>query len=249
MVKYSYLKTIVLISSIIFLTNSLIFAEDLNPPDFAGGSNTGVAFWEFDADTDQPTSYNYIPPLSSPVFGFRYYSGAWQWQSGGGISGDGSMLLQDEESIVLPVPNGSGSNLTVQLQLTWKGVNPNHNGGMDIEIWEGGESWTGGYEFPPDGHLGGGDTLLDETSLSDGWTHSTYEATFSSSGVTHVHIIMHMDYSGDTYIDEAVVDMVVHDGSTPPTGPGRAGASQVELLGTWDEGTTHTAEAGDNRGL
>ncbi|MHC5074153.1 MAG: CotH kinase family protein, partial [Planctomycetota bacterium] len=74
----------------------------------------------------------------------------------------------------------------------------------------------------------------------------------SSSGVTHVHIIMHMDYSGDTYIDEAVVDMVVHDGSTPPTGPGRGGGSYgVQLLGdpNWIQGTSHTKETGDNRGL
>ncbi|MHC4271893.1 MAG: hypothetical protein ACYST2_06230, partial [Planctomycetota bacterium] len=167
MVKHSFLKKIVLITSLLFLTNSLIFAEDLNPPDFAGGANTGVVFWEFDADTDQPTSYNYIPPLSSPDLGFRYYSGAWQWQSGCGLSGDGCMLLQDEESLVQSIPSGSGSNLTVQLQLTWKGDNPNSGeNGMDIETWGA-------------GHLGSGDTLISETSLSDGWTHSTYEATFS----------------------------------------------------------------------
>ncbi|MHC4152723.1 MAG: CotH kinase family protein, partial [Planctomycetota bacterium] len=253
MLKHPYLKKIVLITSVLFLTSSLIVAEDSNPPDFAGGPDSGVVFWEFDSDTDQPTSYNYIPVLSSPVFGFRYYSGAWQWQSGCGISGDGCMLLQDEESIVQPIPSGTGSNLTVQLQLTWKGTVPGP--GMDIEIWEGGESWTGGTEFP-DGHLAGAGepAPIQEIPLSDGWTHSTYEATFSSSGVTYVHIILHMDVEGDLFIDEAVVDMVVHDGPAPPSGPGRSGSGGtfgVQLLGdpNWIAGTTHTVEDGNDRGL
>jgi len=81
-------------------------AEDLNPPDFAGGDQTAVVFWGFNDDSDQPTSttydpaYIYNPELADPVFGFRYYNGAWQWQAGQGINGDGAMLLQDEESLV-----------------------------------------------------------------------------------------------------------------------------------------------------
>ncbi|MHC4643318.1 MAG: HzsA-related protein [Planctomycetota bacterium] len=191
------------------MLTTVALGEDINPPGFAGANYSGAVFWEFSADSDQPTDYYYIPELASPEFGFRY-GGVMQWQSGMGLNSDGAMLMQDEESLVQLIPSGTGSQLTVQVQITWKGENPNRDGGMDIEIW--------GVSY-----IGGGDTLIGETSLSDGWTHSTYEATFSSSGVTHVHIIMHMDFFDppfDTYLDEVVVDMVLHDGS-PPTGPGR----------------------------
>lgn len=125
---------------------TVALGEDTNPPGFAGASNSGAAFWEFSADSDQPTDYYYIPDLASPVFGFRYYSGAWQWQSGGGIYGDGSMLLQDEESIVQPSPSGTGSNITIYCQLTWKGTVPDP--GIGLEIWGDAPGWTGGTEFP-----------------------------------------------------------------------------------------------------
>ena len=108
-------------------------AEDEAPPGFAGADQSGAIFWEFSENSDQPTSYYYIPELASPEFGFRYYNGDWQWQAGGGIAGDGAMYQAGEESLVQKIPNGTGDNITVYLQVTWQG------GELILgpEIWEG----------------------------------------------------------------------------------------------------------------
>ncbi|UCE46440.1 MAG: discoidin domain-containing protein, partial [Phycisphaerales bacterium] len=208
-------------------------AEDLDPPDFAGAEQTGVVFWEFQEDSDQPTSsiydppYMYDPELVDPVFGFRYYSGAWQWQQGAGINGDGAMLMVDEESVVQPVPAGDGANLTEYVQVTWQGPGPF---GIGLEIWGGGEDWPGGVEFP-DEYMGGEEGLapIEEYDLGNGWTQSIFTATFPADGVTFVHIICHLDVVGDYLVDQIVVDMVIHDGDVPPMGPGRVGGAQPEL--------------------
>jgi len=208
-------------------------AEDLNPPDFAGGEQTGAVFWEFQEDSDQPTSSTYDPPymynpeLLDPVFGFRYYSGAWQWQEGAGINGDGAMLIDDEESLVQPVPEGDGANITQYVQVTWQGPG---SFGIGLEIWNGGESWSAGVEFPGD-YIEGEEGLdpIEEYDLGDGWTQSVFTATFPSEDVTFVHIICHLDVEGDYLIDQVVVDMVVHDGDEPPAGPGRVAGFQPEL--------------------
>jgi len=208
-------------------------AEDLNPPDFAGGDQTAVVFWGFNDDSDQPTSttydpaYIYNPELADPVFGFRYYNGAWQWQAGQGINGDGAMLLQDEESLVQPVPEGDGENITEYVQVTWQGPG---SFGIGLEIWGGGEDWPGGVEFP-DEYIEGEEGLdpIEEYDLGDGWTQSIFTATFPSEDVTFVHIICHLDVEGDYLIDQIVVDMVIHDGDEPPAGPGRVAGFQPEL--------------------
>ncbi len=100
-------------------------SDDRNPPDWAGGDNTGYVLWEFTEDVgaeggDQPTSYSYNPELTDPVFGFRYYeSGSeFTWNSGGGLNGDGSINVVGEESVVMLLPEGTGANLTIQVQIT-----------------------------------------------------------------------------------------------------------------------------------
>ncbi|MHC5061130.1 MAG: CotH kinase family protein, partial [Planctomycetota bacterium] len=233
---HAVLKNLLFSSLLLFLIISPALAEDLNPPYFAGGDQTGVVFWEFSADSDQPTSYSYYPPLTSPNLGFRYYSGAWQWQSGVGLAGDGAMLLVGDESLVQPIPEGTGDFLTVYFQITWQGAGPDL--GLGLEIWGDPFGWTPGEEFEEE-YLGGAEwpEPIEEYDLGGGWTQSTFAAAFWSDGVEYVHIILHMDIGYDLLIDEAVVDMVRHNDFPPPTGPGRGGATpvNVEILGEWQD--------------
>jgi len=242
MVKNSYLKKIVLISTIFFLTNSLTFAEDLNPPDFAGGADSGVVFWEFESDSDQPTSYNYTngSKNGNTDFGFRYYEGCWEWQSGGYMR-----MNYCEDSLVQPIPAGSGDNISVYFQVTWQGDDYDPPLNLGAELWE---DYTSEY-------LGGNEGMdpIDDYTVGD-WRQTTWEYTFTSFDkvATHFHVIFNLDGVVDVTIDEVVVDMVVHDGPSPPSGPGREVESfGVQLLGdpNWIEGTTHTVEDGNDRGL
>ena len=82
-----------------------ILADDVNPPAFAGGEQTGVVFWEFLDDSDQPSSvihdppYIYKPDLANPIFGRRYGTAGWEWQADAGMNGNGAMLFAEEESL------------------------------------------------------------------------------------------------------------------------------------------------------
>jgi len=239
----------------VFALTVPVCAEDMSPPTFAGAIPSGAVFWEFTADTDQPTSFYYLPPLDGPKLGFRYYSGAWQWQSGSGIAGDGAMLLDDEESLVQPIPEGQGDFITIYAQLTWSGTpDPDNHIGIGLEIWSDPFGWMPGEEFE-DEYLGG-DAFpepIEEYDLGGGWTQSTFAATFESWEVEYVHIILHMDIWGDFLFDEVVVDMVLHDEFPPPVGPGRpGGAGAVQILGQWEDESldlSRPKKAGTSRAL
>ena len=112
-------RMIVLISFVLILSLcDEVSARDLNPPNFAGGSQTGVVVWEFDEDNDQPASFKYRPrPRDEDErFGFRYYDDSWQWQEGGYLT-----MAGGEESLVMPLPAGEGANLRGYMQVVWEG--------------------------------------------------------------------------------------------------------------------------------
>jgi hypothetical protein len=92
---------------------------------------------------------------------------------------------------------------------------------------------------------------IEEYDLGGGWTQSTFEETFWAWEVEYVHIIMHMEIEYDLLIDEAIVDMVIHDDFPAPAGPGRPGGP-VQILGDWEDESSDLSRpqvAGTNRAL
>ncbi len=103
-------RVILLICFVVILSlGGDVLAKDLNPPDFAGGNQTGVIIWGFDEDSDQPTGFRYLPRSRDEKegnrFGFRYYDDSWEWQEGGYLA-----MVGVEESLVMPLPAGDGAN-------------------------------------------------------------------------------------------------------------------------------------------
>jgi len=226
-----------------------VLAFDMVMPDFAGCDQSAAVLWEFEdgnsatgETSDKPSLILYEPEPPDACFGFRYagfsYTGqpdpnlAFIWDS------NATVVVPQEESVIQPVPDGEGANLTVQVQVMWwPGPNtPNGPGGetylaFAIETWEG-----KGVEAEEGGEIvegiGNEEGLIDlspiaEVNIAPGWKHSTYRHTFENFeadvDVSHVHILV-FGYEHGTSglkLDEIVIDMVVHDGATPPVGPGR----------------------------
>jgi hypothetical protein len=214
-------------------------AEDLSPPPWAGASQTGYVYWEFNEEIvnygvdggDQPSSvycdppYHYVPELTAPEFGFRYYgiettNLAFIWHAGVGLNGDGSVTENLEESLVMSIPDGTGANITVYAQITWKGTwVPDYGLGLGLEVWS--DSSFLDTVFPDM-------DPIEENDLGDGWTHSVFQQTFSTSydpggDVAYVHVLLGSDAGNQTaYFDQVVVDMIIHDGEIEnvPAGPG-----------------------------
>ncbi|UCF43286.1 MAG: hypothetical protein JSV99_12065 [Planctomycetota bacterium] len=234
---------------------SNVLALDRVQPDFAGGDQACAVLWEFEDGNSATKDVNNLPSLilyygpeqpPDACFGFRYdgfsYEGvddpnlAWVWDS------NATVVVPEEESVIQPIPEGEGANLTVQAQVMWwPGPNtPNGPGDTPylaflIETWVGRgverDVFAGADEYAMEG-VGNeegviGITPIEEVNIAPGWKHSTYSHTFTNfradEEITHVHILC-FGYEHGTEglkIDEIVVDMVVHNGATPPTGPGR----------------------------
>jgi len=230
--------------------NALALDMCTDIPDFAGGPTAAAVLWEFEdgnavtseAD-DTPTIilYNYTEDPDAN-FGFRVYGSDYE----GGLdpnnkfvwSTDGTVVVKGEEGIMQPLPAGEGDNLTVQIQVTWQGPNcPMGDGpGIGIEIYEGYPNAPG----PPEDPLRQGEPIdgifneecnielspIAEVNNVEGvWRHTTYYYTFENfdTAITHLHVLFFGFDQGSVgmLIDEVVVDMVIHDGDTPPAGPGR----------------------------
>jgi hypothetical protein len=107
--------------------------------------------------------------------------------------------------------------------------------GLGIELYEGYPNAPG----PPEDPLRQGEPLdaifneecnielspTSEVIVEGTWRHTTYDYTFEDldPGITHLHVLFFGFDQGSAgmLIDEMVIDMVVHDGDTPPAGPGR----------------------------
>ncbi|MHC4131196.1 MAG: CotH kinase family protein, partial [Planctomycetota bacterium] len=195
------IKSLFLFSSFFYLCliSAELNAEDLNPPEWRGEDQSGVVFWEFDSDSDQPTSHDYPTGTKdgNTDFGFRYDSGCWDWQSGGYMQ-----MFYCEESLVQPLPAGTGEEITIYFQVTWQGDESDPLLNLAPELW-----W--GYDGD---HLDGAEFLdpIDDYPVG-GWHQTTWEYTFSDfdPSATHCHIIINLDEELDITIDEVVVDMII----------------------------------------
>ncbi|UCF15220.1 MAG: hypothetical protein JSW59_17580, partial [Phycisphaerales bacterium] len=196
-----------------------VLAKDLNPPDFAGGNQTGVVFWEFDEDNDQPASFRYRPRSrdEDERFGFRYYDDSWQWQNEGYLAMDGG-----EESLIMPLPAGDGANLRGYMQVVWEGQLEDPPLGVAPEIWLDYDA-----EFLNEEEL-----VLEaikNVEIGNHRWYTTFEWTLEDwprlEEATHFHLIWNLDTDYEFRLDEVIVDLVIFDGDEPPTGPGRVGVA------------------------
>ena len=228
---------------------SNVLAFDQVMPDFAGGEQTAAVLWEFEDGnsatkeaSDQPSLILYDPEPADACFGFRYSGFSWTGEPDPNLAffwdSNATVVTPEEESLIQPVPDGEGANLTVQVQVMWwPGPNtPNGPGdtpylSFSIEIWEGKgvEAEEGGEHMGGIGNEEGeiGITPIEEVNMAPGWKHSTYRHTFEDfsedADISHVHLIF-FGYEHGTEglkLDEVVVDMVVHEDPEPPVGPGR----------------------------
>jgi hypothetical protein len=232
-------RIVILISFILLLSlNGNVLSKGLNPPDFAGGNQTGVIFWEFNEDNDQPTSFKYLPQLKDENdgirFGFRNYDDSWEWQEGGYLA-----MVGSEESLVMPLPTGSGSNLRGYMQVVWEGRLEDPPLGVAPEIWLNYDA-----EFLNEEEL-----VLEpvkNVEIGDQRWYTTFEWTFEDwpdlGEATHFHLIWNLDTDYEFRLDEVIVDLVIFDGDEPPAGPGRVG---VELKEAKDSVTRPTSRDKD----
>jgi hypothetical protein len=212
-------RIVLLISFIPLLSlNDNVPAKDLNPPDFAGGNQTGAIFWEFNEDNDQPTRNR---------FGFRNYDDSWEWQEGGYLA-----MVGGEESLVMPLPAGDGANLRGYMQVVWEGQLEDPLLGIAPEIWLDRDA-----EYLNDEEL----VLEPIKNIEIGkqrW-YTTFEWAFEDwpdlGEATHFHLIWNLDTDYEFRLDEVIVDLVIFDGAEPPAGPGRVGVKPKAAK----DGTTH----------
>ncbi|MHC4791294.1 MAG: hypothetical protein ACYS8Y_07640, partial [Planctomycetota bacterium] len=145
--KIVFLITFVLVLAL----SSSVLADDSTPPVWAGSSETGVVYWEFLEDNTYPTSvacdppYDYIDAPLEEKFGFRnptYVGAPPVWIAGGGYAGDGALSIgtECEESMIQPIPDGTGTYMTVYMQIVYQGAAL----GGGIEHWGDEGTWPGG---------------------------------------------------------------------------------------------------------
>jgi hypothetical protein len=224
-------RIVLIISFVLLLSlDDKILAKDLNPPDFAGGNQTGVIFWEFNEDNDQPTSFKYYPKSRDEDegnrFGFRYYGdfdNSWEWQEGGYLA-----MVGGEESLVMPLPVGYGANLRGYMQVVWEGSPEDSPLGVAPEIWlDYDAEFLNEEEFVLE-------PIKNVETDNQRW-YTTFEWTFEDwpdlGEATHFHLLWNLDTDYEFRLDEVIVDLVIFDGAEPPKGSGRVGVEPKETKG------------------
>jgi hypothetical protein len=202
-------RAILLISFVLVLSlNGNVQAEDLNPPDFAGADGWGAAAWEFEVEPPEPTAFAYKPEMLEPEFLVDGVVGGW-WNEGAqalDIGGEGRFYL--------PVPEGEGGTMTMNIQITWEG---------DGDVWAFPEIWSAPDEEGGEYHGGNEGIDPEIIDLGGGMWHGTWYGAVDGASEYVVALI-----GGEgVAIHELVVDAVVHDGD-PPVGTGQRPGTALE---------------------
>ena len=241
-------KRIVLLITLMFLVNTVWAQEDILPAPWVGCDNSGwVQWWTGPSGTDpvdEPEDYSYEPAslADPPVFGFRYYVDAFQWQ--GDYEGRSGVMLLDgpeEESLVMPLPERPEGedpyfvHLTEYVQYVFQSETGTTE--MGLEIWD--VDPEDPYNKDPEtiGFYGGGLEFPDPievVELEGDWVLHTYQEEFDADEypdleiATHCHIIQGMDSDTDIYFDEVIVDFIWHLEGERPDAPCKGrGVEQV----------------------
>jgi hypothetical protein len=215
---------------LVFSLSASAFADDLNPPDWAGAPGTIYGIWGFDDEApsgdigdreDYPEEGAMVPHDTHPdPEEFAYTSdteGAHQYMFQGYTERCTWLeTYQGREGVLSAAVGwdfemynfeGSGTKL-IRLQITsWPG-------GAGIE-----EFWIDQSNGPEVGPIDPDDLLVAEIAdVGDGWTHRTYEYEIGDNPSWEG---IWIGVAGEQAIDQIVIDTICYPGVEPPVGPGR----------------------------
>ena len=211
-------------------------ADDLNPPDWAGGPGTIYGIWNFDVKSpsgetgsgaireDYPEEGAMVPhgvnpdpaeftETSDPCGAHKYMQQDWTegagWSWSESFEGRDGVISNSGLGFTLNNFEGSGTKL-VRAQITWWPA----AGAGDWEFWF--ARSNGGELGPlyPDDYL-----VAEIEDLGDGWRHSTYEIEISDNPSDEGLWVG--TWGNNTAIDQIVIDTICYPGDEPPVGPGR----------------------------
>ena len=185
-----------------------VLAEDVSPPVWAGVDGSCTVVWDFTAEDPMPTCYIYTPELTDPpdpMFTRDYYGGEWD-------AATSTYIVEDdgETRFYAPSPVGDGANTTFNIQITYD--SDSAEALVFAELWtapdeDNGEYIVGGSEDDPP------DEIID---LGDGRTVGVWTFTFEGDVAEYSVALI----GWDAVFHEIIMDVVVHDGDPPTTGPG-----------------------------
>ncbi len=203
----SFLVLFALVLTVVNLT----WADDVNPPEFAGAPGWGAGLWEFDLEPPEPTDFAYNPKLEEAEFFVDGVVEGW-W-----IEGEGILEPDGEGRFYMTMPEGDGDTMTMNIQMTWEG---------DGDVWAFPEVWTGPDDEGGD-YLGGNEGIDPEIiELDNGMMHGTWYGSVGDVGELAVALI---GGEGVT-IHQLVVDAVLHSDDEPEgTGQRPGGPAEPEL--------------------
>jgi hypothetical protein len=192
-------KLIMLVMLLAFTVPAL--AEDVSPPVWAGVDGSCTVLWDFTAEDPLPTCYAYTPQLTDPVFYRDSYGGDWDAENG-------ILTLTGEMRLYVPSPDSDGGSTTFNIQVTFDPAGEYWD--TYAELWtapeeEGGEYWGGDEAIVPE--------FFD---LPDGRTVGVWATTVNDVADFPAALIGGMDCE----VYEVIIDVLVHDGDPPTSGPG-----------------------------
>jgi hypothetical protein len=195
-----------LIMLVMLLTISVpVLADDVSPPDWAGVDGSCTVLWDFTAEDPLPTCFVYTPELTDPpdpMFTRDPWDGEWDVATS-------TYIVYGETRFYAPSPVSDGDNTTFNIQITYD---------TGDEAWVFAELWTAPDELFGDYIIGTSeddppDELID---LGDGRTVGVWTVTFEGDVAEYCVALI----GWDAVFHEVILDVVVHDGDPPSSGPG-----------------------------
>jgi hypothetical protein len=184
------MKKLIVILAFLALAN-LVFADDLNPPQWRGQSGSTFQQWEFNTSNPNPIpdlmSNPYGMPLTTVTPGFLQ-----QWQPGWGEK-DGVWPMSGEIWVDIPNSHIPNPDKYIWIQFTWAQQAPN-TFPVIVETLTN----TPAQLIETD--------IIGQTHEPDGdgnWYHSTYQIVLHPNPVHEV-----LYFSGSVMVDELVVDTI-----------------------------------------
>lgn len=183
-----------------------VLADDVSPPVWAGVDGSCTVVWDFTTEDPMPTCYIYTPELTDPpdpMFARDSYGGEWD-------TATSTFIMDGETRFYVPLPVSNGSNTTYNIQVTFD--SDVGYGDTFAELWNALEEDGGDHE-------GGDEAIVPEyIDLGDGRTVSVWATTVDNVSVYPVALLN--GDGGDAVVYELIIDVVVHDGDPPTSGPG-----------------------------
>ena len=202
--KELFLLTLLLALSLAFTVR----AEDLEIPSFAGADGSCAILWDFVEPYPDADIWIYTPEIDAEFFADDNIEGAW-----------GEDVLnwpgEQESRFYFTMPEGTGDNLTVFVQITYTG-DPSY-------LWGFPEGWSAPADAGGD-HLGGEEEdveMSDPCEIDPNVFYITMTSTWDMHGEDPELAAVLIGSDAAFVIQQMVIDAVRHPDFEPPVGPGR----------------------------